>query len=132
MENGFTEEDTFYKEYITMPNNNSEVSTRAIVASIVGSTKKEASNRAKTTYSIVSSAVMNRVDVQTVASGSGVTRKSTNTTYPNARTGVITTTTNYSGASTYLTFKGTTQLTTTQGVASTGFSATAGGVTLGY
>lgn len=140
LEHGFTEEDTFFNSYITIPSTSIDSSEDSIqpyfliVVKVSGATRKLATNRAQTTVVMESfKDIMTRVDLQVVATGnSGVIRRMTGVSYPHSKVAVMTTNTIYSGAVDMFIFKAHAQITTPRGLAATPFSATVGATSLGY
>lgn len=137
LENGFDEEDTYTMSIIRQNptvNPESEISTYALnVVKVFGSTKRVATNRAQSTYSVSSSQLpIISVSVKTTATGGGKTIPSTSTKKPGTKSTVVTTNTSYSGASTYFSFKGNTQVTTSAGVVPWIYGTSVGGTTLGF
>lgn len=135
LEEGFTEEDTFFKEDIALSDTSSEGFAPAsnLIATVVGSTRREMSYRAKSTYTVTSfTSVMRHISIRTTASGGGIIRNATTTSSPNARRAVMSTTILYHGPANYFNFRGNTQITTSSGVAGTVFSIASGGTTLGF
>ncbi|AMB97275.1 hypothetical protein [Aerococcus urinaeequi] len=133
IDNGYTEEDVFFQEYVTESPLEGQMSVNAVIATVTGSTKREASNRAKTTYIVTSySGPMTNVDIRTTATSGTVVRTGSGNSKPNSSKATVTTFINYSGGSRYFKFKGYTQIYTPKGATGTVFSVTAGGTTLGY
>ncbi|MFW3497330.1 hypothetical protein [Aerococcus viridans] len=92
------------------------MSVNAVIATVTGSTKREASNRAKTTYIVTSySGPMTNVDIRTTATSGTVVRTGLGNSKPNSSKATVTTFINYSGGSRYFKFKGYTQIYTPKG-----------------
>lgn len=132
----YSEDDVFFEQIITeesLSQHNSPAGV-SFLASVVGSTKRDMSYRARTDYviSVIIGGNMRQVDLQTVATSGDITRRNSTSKTLNAKRAELTTHILYHGPAAIFNFKGLVQITHSKGVAGQVISKQAGAVTLGF